>query len=63
MNAVQVVQISETIVELQWSSNTSNDMIADSALAVLLGIDASPATVKCEYHSILVIASPKRRQI
>ncbi|WWD16619.1 endoribonuclease YSH1 [Kwoniella shandongensis] len=46
MNAVQVVQMSNTVVELQWSSSSSNDMIADSALAVLLGIDGSPATVK-----------------
>ncbi|WWC60144.1 endoribonuclease YSH1 [Kwoniella dejecticola CBS 10117] len=46
MNAVKVVQLSEMVVEMQWSSDTSNDMIADSALAVLLGIDGSPATVK-----------------
>ncbi|ORY23435.1 Endoribonuclease YSH1 [Naematelia encephala] len=46
MNAVDLVQISETVAELQWSSSTSNDMIADSTLALLLGIDASPATVK-----------------
>ncbi|KAK8861462.1 endoribonuclease YSH1 [Kwoniella newhampshirensis] len=46
MNAVQVVQMSQTVVELQWSSSSSSDMIADSALAVLLGIDGSPATVK-----------------
>ncbi|RSH94523.1 endoribonuclease ysh1 [Saitozyma podzolica] len=38
--------VDSTVAELRWSSNTSNDMIADSALAVLLGIDASPATVK-----------------
>jgi len=39
------------VAELQWSSNTSNDMIADSALALLLGIDTSPATVKrqCDF--------------
>lgn len=48
MNAVRLVQLSSTAAELQWSSSTSNDMIADSALAVLLSIDASPATVKCE---------------
>jgi hypothetical protein len=46
MNAVSLVQISDTVAELQWSSSTSNDMIADSALALLLGIDTSPATVK-----------------
>jgi len=46
MNAVQLSQVSTTVTELRWESNTSNDMIADSALALLLGIDSSPATVK-----------------
>ncbi|KAK1927405.1 putative cleavage and polyadenylation specificity factor [Papiliotrema laurentii] len=46
MNAVQLSQVSDTVAELRWASNTSNDMIADSALALLLGIDSSPATVK-----------------
>ena len=49
MNAVQLVQVSDTAAELRWASNTSNDMIADSALALLLSIDSSPATVKCGY--------------
>lgn len=48
MNAVRVVRISDVEIQMQWVSNTSNDMIADSALVVLLGIDSSPATVKCE---------------
>ena len=46
MQAVSVIQISKTEIELQWSSNTSNDMIADSTLALLLGIDTSPAIMK-----------------
>ncbi|TXT04239.1 hypothetical protein VHUM_04237 [Vanrija humicola] len=46
MNAVRVVRISDVEIQMQWVSNTSNDMIADSALVVLLGIDTSPATVK-----------------
>lgn len=50
MNAVRLVQVSTTAAELQWSSSTSHDMIADSALAVLLSIDASPATVKCKFN-------------
>lgn len=50
MNAVQLSQVSALVAELRWASNTSNDMIADSALALLLGIDSSPATVKCEHH-------------
>lgn len=46
MNALKVVHVSETEARLEWVANTSNDMIADSALALLLGIDSSPATVK-----------------
>ncbi|RXK41235.1 endoribonuclease YSH1 [Tremella mesenterica] len=46
MNSIKLVRISETVAELRWESGTSNDMIADSALAILLGIDSSPATVK-----------------
>ena len=48
MNAVRLVQMAVTVAELRWESSTSNDMIADSALAILLGIDSSPATVKRE---------------
>ncbi|BEI99005.1 hypothetical protein CcaverHIS631_0400480 [Cutaneotrichosporon cavernicola] len=51
MNAVRVLRVSGVEVQMQWSSNTSNDMIADSALVVLLGIDSSPATVKLTSHS------------
>jgi cleavage and polyadenylation specificity factor subunit 3 len=46
MNALTIVQTSDVEMQLQWLANTSNDMIADSALALLLGIDSSPATVK-----------------
>lgn len=49
MNSVQLSQVSTTVAELRWSSNTSNDMVADSALALLLGIDSSPATVKRKF--------------
>ncbi|WVO13323.1 endoribonuclease YSH1 [Cryptococcus depauperatus] len=46
MDGVRVAKVSETILEMRWSSTSSNDMIADSALALLLSIDGSPATVK-----------------
>lgn len=55
MNGVQVVQISPTAVELRWKSSSSNDMIADSALALLLGIDGSPATAKRKCIFLLFI--------
>lgn len=31
---------------LEWDSSASNDMIADSTLALITGIDKSPASVK-----------------
>lgn len=46
MGAVTVVQTREYEVALEWESNAANDMIADSVLALILGIDASPASVK-----------------
>ncbi|KAL7424153.1 endoribonuclease ysh1 [Cryptotrichosporon argae] len=46
MNAVRVVLVSTTEIQLQWEASASNDMIADSALVVLLGIDSSLATAK-----------------
>lgn len=33
-------------IVLEWISSASNDMIADAAIAVIMGIDASPASVK-----------------
>ena len=58
MNAVCLVQVSETVAELQWSSSAGTDMIADSALALLLGIDSSPATVKCEHPYLSTTSRP-----
>lgn len=31
---------------LEWVGSVTNDMIADSVLALLLGIDRSPASLK-----------------
>ncbi|KAI8577602.1 hypothetical protein K450DRAFT_212694 [Umbelopsis ramanniana AG] len=33
-------------ITLEWVGNAMNDMVADSVLAVILGIDSSPASVK-----------------
>lgn len=38
--------ISETEVMLEWIASASNDMVADSVIAILMGIDHSPASVK-----------------
>jgi len=47
MGAVDVKHTKEHELTLEWNSSASNDMIADSTLALITGIDRSPASVKC----------------
>lgn len=49
MNVVDVKHTSEQEVTLEWTSSAANDMIADATLALLAGIDKSPASVKCKF--------------
>ncbi|KAF5348747.1 hypothetical protein D9758_006830 [Tetrapyrgos nigripes] len=46
MGAVDVKHTKEHELTLEWTSSASNDMIADSTLALITGIDKSPASVK-----------------
>jgi len=46
MGAVDVKHTQEHELTLEWDSSASNDMIADSTLALIAGIDRSPASVK-----------------
>lgn len=46
MQAVTVVHTSDQELTLEWVSSVSNDMIADSTLALLCGIDSNYATIK-----------------
>ncbi|KAI0829710.1 mRNA 3'-end-processing protein YSH1 [Trametes gibbosa] len=46
MGAVDVKFTSEHELTLEWDSSASNDMIADSTLGLITGIDKSPASVK-----------------
>ncbi|KAG2154391.1 beta-lactamase-like protein [Suillus bovinus] len=46
MGAVDVKHTAEHELTLEWDSTASNDMIADSVLALITGIDKSPASVK-----------------
>jgi cleavage and polyadenylation specificity factor subunit 3 len=39
---------SETELTLEWIASASNDMVADSLIVLLMGIEQSPASVKCE---------------
>lgn len=53
MGAVDVKHTNEHELILEWDSSASNDMIADSTLALITGIDTSPASVKCEPSRLL----------
>ncbi|KAF8160624.1 beta-lactamase-like protein [Crassisporium funariophilum] len=46
MSVVDVKLTQEHELTLEWESSSSNDMIADSTLALITGIDKSPASVK-----------------
>lgn len=50
MNVVDIKQPRTHELVLEWVSSVSNDMVADSAVALLLGIDSCPATVKMTMH-------------
>ena len=47
MGAVDVKHSDEHELTMEWDSSASNDMIADACLSLLMGIDSSPASVKC----------------
>uniref|UniRef100_A0A0W0FGU9 Pre-mRNA 3'-end-processing endonuclease polyadenylation factor C-term domain-containing protein n=1 Tax=Moniliophthora roreri TaxID=221103 RepID=A0A0W0FGU9_MONRR len=50
MGAIDIKLTSEHELTLEWESSASVDMIADSTLALITGIDKSPASVKVTNH-------------
>lgn len=54
MGVVDVKQSQEHELTLEWDSSAGNDMIADSTLALITGIDKSPASVKCMIAKFLL---------
>jgi len=46
MGMVDVKHTAGCELTLEWDSSASSDMIADSTLALITGIDKSPASVK-----------------
>lgn len=57
MDCVDVKHSSDHQLALEWTGSSANDMVADSVLALLLGIDSSPASVKSESCPCLSRAS------
>jgi cleavage and polyadenylation specificity factor subunit 3 len=50
MGVVDVKHTQEHELTIEWESSSSNDMIADSTLALITGIDKSPASVKRMFY-------------
>nr|ASF90235.1 hypothetical protein SPAR07089 [Bartheletia paradoxa] len=50
MDTVDVKLANEDELVLEWASSSTADMVADSTLALLLGVDTSPASVKMTTH-------------
>jgi len=53
MGSVDVKHTKEDELTLEWESSVTTDMIADSTLALILGIESSPASVKCEIEHLI----------
>ncbi|PWN52228.1 hypothetical protein IE53DRAFT_385349 [Violaceomyces palustris] len=51
MDVLDIKQSGAHQLTLEWVSSVPNDMVADSAVALLVGIDSSPASVKMTIHS------------
>ena len=49
MQAVDIKQTGEREISIEWMGGSTNDMVADSVLALLMGIDTSPASVKSKF--------------
>ena len=55
MGCVDVKHTREGELRIEWESSAQSDMIADSTLALIFGVESSPASVKREcYHSFCV---------
>lgn len=54
MDALLIKQTGLHELCLEWDSSASNDMIADAAIAVLFGMDSSPASVKSEVQLFII---------
>lgn len=55
MGVVDVKHTQEHELTIEWDSSASNDMIADSTLTLITGIDRSPASVKRTISSEFVM--------
>jgi cleavage and polyadenylation specificity factor subunit 3 len=54
MGVIDVKRTEEYQLAVEWDSSASNDMIADSTIALLTGVDKSPASVKRTFFPCII---------
>lgn len=55
MKTVDLKQRSEREFVMEWAGGSTNDMVADSVLALLMGIDTSPASAKSKWSFLYTL--------
>lgn len=58
METVDVKAVGKHEIAIEWVGSGTNDMIADSVIALILGVDGSPASVKSSLYSIFSCLQP-----
>lgn len=46
MSTVDIKAVANHVLAIEWVGSVANDMVADSVIALVLGVDGSPASVK-----------------
>jgi hypothetical protein len=59
MTALDLKHTAERELTLEWVASSSNDMIADAALTLIMGIDSSRSSVKSESTRIMILISSR----
>jgi cleavage and polyadenylation specificity factor subunit 3 len=53
MSTVDIKAVGKYELSIEWVGSVTNDMVADSVIALVLGVDGSPASVKSESRPVL----------
>lgn len=61
MSTVDIKAVGKYELSIEWVGSVTNDMVADSVIALVLGVDGSPASVKSESLSHHTSASTDPR--
>lgn len=52
MSTVDIKAVGKHDLAIEWVGSVTNDMVADSVIALVLGVDGSPASVKSPFSRL-----------